>query len=83
MIGLSPQCYIPSFMTIGLLVPEKIFEEFLPYMGMVAIWSCDVDPREQTFVLHSMDAPHEIWLQLAQWFQEMFENVDRLQKTRQ
>ena len=25
MIGSSPKCYIPSFMTIGLLVREKIF----------------------------------------------------------
>ena len=34
-----PGCYIPSFVEIGLPVPEKIliFEEFLPYMGMVAI----------------------------------------------
>ena len=37
MIGCSPQCYIPSFMTIGLLVREKIFEGLLPYMGMAAI----------------------------------------------
>ena len=28
MIGLSPQCYIPSFMKIGLLVREKIFKGF-------------------------------------------------------
>ena len=33
-----PQCYIPSPKAIGLLVQEKkIFKEFLPYMGMVAI----------------------------------------------
>ena len=38
MMGLSPRCYIPSFMEIGLRVPEKkIFEGFLPYMGGVAI----------------------------------------------
>ena len=30
----SPQCYIPNFMEIGSLVPEKIFEGFLPYMGV-------------------------------------------------
>ena len=29
MIGRSPRCYIPSFVEIGPLVPEKIFEEFL------------------------------------------------------
>ena len=38
MMGWSPQCYIPSFVEIGLLVLEKkIFEEFLPYMGVAAI----------------------------------------------
>ena len=35
MMGWSPRYYIPSFMEIGLPVPEKkIFEGFLPYMGM-------------------------------------------------
>ena len=38
MMGWSPQIYIPSFVEIGPLVPEeKIFEGFLPYMGMAAI----------------------------------------------
>ena len=38
MMGWSPQCYIPSFVEIGLPVPEKkIFKGFLPYMGMAAI----------------------------------------------
>ena len=37
MMGWSPQCYIPRFVEIGPLVPEKIFEGFLPYMGVVAI----------------------------------------------
>ena len=37
MMGRSPRCYIPSFVKIGLPVLEKIFEGFLPYMGMVAI----------------------------------------------
>ena len=38
MMGRSPQCYIASFMEIGPPVPEKkIFERFLPYMGMAAI----------------------------------------------
>ena len=31
MKGWSPGCYIPSFVEIGLPVPEKIFEGFLPY----------------------------------------------------
>ena len=38
MIGWSPRYYIPSFVEIGSPVPEKkIFEGFLPYMGVVAI----------------------------------------------
>ena len=38
MMGWSPQCYIPSFMKIGPPVLEKkIFEGFLPYMGVAAI----------------------------------------------
>ena len=37
-MGWSPRCYIPSYEKIGLLVPEKkIFEGFLPFMGLVAI----------------------------------------------
>ena len=38
MMGWSPGCYIPSNREIGSLVPEKkIFEGFLPFMGVVAI----------------------------------------------
>ena len=38
MMGWSPQCYIPSFLKIGLPVLEKkIFEGFLPNMGVAAI----------------------------------------------
>ena len=38
MMGWSPQCYIPSFLEIGLPVLEKkIFKGFLPYVGMAAI----------------------------------------------
>ena len=38
MMGWSPECYIPSYVEIGPRVPEKkIFEVFLPYMGVVAI----------------------------------------------
>ena len=33
MMGRSPQCYIPSFVEMGLSVPEKNFEWFLPYKG--------------------------------------------------
>ena len=38
MMGWNPRCYIPSFVKIGPSVLEKkIFEGFLPYMGMAAI----------------------------------------------
>ena len=38
MMGSSHSCYIPSFVEFSPPVPEKkIFEGFLPYMGMVAI----------------------------------------------
>ena len=38
MMGWSPGCNIPSFVEIGLSVPEKkIFKGFLPYIGMAAI----------------------------------------------
>ena len=38
MMGWSPRCYMPSFEKIGPPVLEKkIFEGFLPYMGVAAI----------------------------------------------
>ena len=37
-MGPSPQRYIPSRMVIGPFVLKKIFERFLPYMGVVAIF---------------------------------------------
>ena len=36
-MGSSPLCYKPSFVEISPPIPEKIFEGFLPLMGMVAI----------------------------------------------
>ena len=49
-MGRSHQCYIPSFVKIGLPVLEKIFEGFLPYMGLSAILVMWPRCREQTFV---------------------------------
>ena len=43
MMNLNSHCYIPSIMEIGPLVPEKIFEGFLSYMGdwvCLPSWSC-------------------------------------------
>ena len=37
MMGWCPRCYLPSFVEIHPLVLEKIFEGFLPYMGVAAI----------------------------------------------
>ena len=37
MMGWSPQCYIPSFGEISPRVLEKVFEGFIPYIGVVAI----------------------------------------------
>ena len=51
MINWRHRCYIPSFVEIGLLVPEKkIFEGFLPYMGVAAILVMWTRCYEQTFV---------------------------------
>ena len=37
-MGLSPQCYIPSYVEFGPPVPKKnIFDWFLPYRGVAAI----------------------------------------------
>ena len=39
--GLSPGCYMLSFVEIDLSVPEKkIFDRFLPYRGVGPSWSC-------------------------------------------
>ena len=47
MMGPSPQCYIPSHKDIGSLILEKkIFEAFLPYMGVAAILAMWPRPRE-------------------------------------
>ena len=46
MMGQSPQCYKPSHKVIDPLVLEKIFEGFLPYMGVTAILVKRPRPRE-------------------------------------
>ena len=50
MMGWSPQFYILSFLEIGLPVPEKIFEGFLPYMGMSAILVIGPASYQQIFI---------------------------------
>ena len=51
MMGWSPGCYIPSFLEIGLPIPEKkIFEGFLPYMGVAAILVMSPASCHQIFI---------------------------------
>ena len=50
MMGWSPQCYIPSFVEIGLLVREKIFEGFIPYKRMAAILAMLLASCHQIFI---------------------------------
>ena len=48
-MGMSPQCYIQSFVEIGRPVPGNVFEGFLPYMGVAAILVMWPRPFIQTF----------------------------------
>ena len=50
MMSWSSQCYIPRFMKTGPLVPEKIFEGFLPYMGVAAILVMSPATCHQIFI---------------------------------
>ena len=50
MISKSPRCYIPSFLKIGMPVPEKIFKGILPYMGVAAILVMRSRCDEKNFV---------------------------------
>ena len=50
MMGWSPRCYILSFVEIGPPVPEKIFNGFLPYVGMAAILVIEPASCHQIFI---------------------------------
>ena len=51
MMDWSLRCYIPSFVEIGLPVPEeKIFKGFLLYMGMAAILVMSPSSCHQIFI---------------------------------
>ena len=73
MMGSSPQCYIPSLVKIGQPVLEKkIFEGFLPYMGVVAILVI----YEQTFVHPTQGGSTENLASIGQVvLEKMFEIV--------
>ena len=49
-MGPRPQCYILRPKVTGPLVPEKMFEGFLPYMGVAATLVMWLRGPEQTFV---------------------------------
>ena len=44
------------------VLKTMIFESFLPYMGIVAIWSCDPDAANKLLFPLPKEAPHKIWL---------------------
>ena len=46
---------------------EEDFLRFLPYIWRPS-WSCDQDCLNKLSFPHPMEAPYEIWLQLALWF---------------
>ena len=50
MMGWIPRCYIPSFVEIGLLVPEKNFKGFSPFVGMGAILVIGPESCHQIFI---------------------------------
>ena len=62
MMGRSHQCHLPSFTEIGPPVLEKIFEGFLPYIGVAAILVMRPGPFIQAVVPHSKKARHKIKL---------------------
>ena len=41
---------------------EEDFERFLPYMDVVATWSCDPDAANKLSFPLPKEAPHKIWL---------------------
>ena len=62
MMGLSPRCYIPSFVEIGPLVLEKNFEGFYHIWAWRPSWSCDPDAANKLSFPLPKEAPHKIWL---------------------
>ena len=54
---------MPSFIEIGPTIPEKkIFEGFLPYLGMAANLVSDLDYLYTHWLSLPIDALHKIWL---------------------
>ena len=69
MMGLSPRCYISSFVKIGPPVLEKkIFEGFYHIWARRPSWSCDPDAANKLSFPLPKEAPHKIWPLLAKRF---------------
>ena len=65
-MGWSPQYYIPSFVEIGPPVPEKkIFEGFLPYMGVEAILVMLPSTCHQLFISLDLKVFKESFVQIS------------------
>ena len=61
---------MPSFKIIGLLVLEKkIFKGFYHIWAWRPSWSCDLDLLYKLSSPLPKEAPHKIWLSLAERFQ--------------
>ena len=72
-MGWSPQCYIPSFVEIGLPVPEKkIFKGFLPYVDMAAILVMGPASCHQIFISLYMKAFIKKIVQIGKEVSEKF-----------
>ena len=70
MMGRSLQCYIPSFVEIGLLVPEKkILKGSYHVWAWRPSWSCDPDVANKFSFPLPKEAPHKIWLLSGKRFQ--------------
>ena len=70
MMGWSPRCYIPSFVEIGLPVPEKIFKGFLPYVGMGTILVMEPASCHQIFISLYLKAFIQNFVQIGKVFSE-------------
>ena len=60
---------MPSIVEIDLPVPEKIFEVFIPYMGMPS-WSYDLNYLYTHWLPHPIDGSHKIWFDWPSGFRE-------------
>ena len=81
LMGPRPHCYIPRPKVIGPLFLEKIFEGFLPYMGMAVILDMWPSWNEQTFVprTHGGSTWNSASIGPAVLEKKIFENRGRMQ----